>query len=79
MTTEQGTLLGARYQLGPVLGRGGMAEVRRALDTRLNRSVAIKQLRQGAVRWSLHWLSDRAHTAQVRQQRSECLGCDNGA
>ena len=45
MTTEQGTLLGARDQLGPVLGRGGMAEVRRALDMRLNRAVAIKQLR----------------------------------
>jgi len=45
VTAEQGTLLGGRYQVGPVLGRGGMAEVRRALDTRLSRPVAIKILR----------------------------------
>ncbi|MDR1386969.1 MAG: Stk1 family PASTA domain-containing Ser/Thr kinase [Propionibacteriaceae bacterium] len=39
------TLLGDRYILGPLLGRGGMAEVRRARDIRLERDVAIKRLR----------------------------------
>jgi eukaryotic-like serine/threonine-protein kinase len=37
--------LGDRYELGEVLGRGGMAEVRRGRDLRLGRTVAIKMLR----------------------------------
>ena len=37
--------LGDRYELGQVIGRGGMAEVRLARDLRLGRTVAIKQLR----------------------------------
>ncbi|MEV3902709.1 serine/threonine-protein kinase [Mycobacterium sp. NPDC050551] len=35
-------ILGGRYELRGVLGRGGMAEVRDGWDTRLNRAVAIK-------------------------------------
>jgi serine/threonine-protein kinase len=38
-------LLGDRYELGEVLGRGGMAEVRGGRDLRLGRIVAIKMLR----------------------------------
>ena len=34
-----------RYELGDVLGRGGMAEVREAVDVRLGRPVAVKRLR----------------------------------
>ena len=37
--------LADRYELGEVLGRGGMAEVRRGVDLKLGRPVAIKQLR----------------------------------
>lgn len=43
--TDEPRILGGRYQLGSALGRGGMAEVRRARDLRLGREVAIKQLR----------------------------------
>ncbi|HIT76928.1 MAG TPA: Stk1 family PASTA domain-containing Ser/Thr kinase [Candidatus Avipropionibacterium avicola] len=37
--------VGDRYEIGELLGRGGMAEVHRAIDSRLNRPVAVKQLR----------------------------------
>ena len=38
-------LLGDRYELGDVIGYGGMAEVHRGRDIRLGRDVAIKLLR----------------------------------
>lgn len=37
--------LGDRYEVGGLLGRGGMADVRVGRDLRLGRTVAIKQLR----------------------------------
>src|ERR671921_1854731 len=37
--------LGGRYELGRLLGRGGMAEVRLGTDVRLGRTVAVKRLR----------------------------------
>ena len=36
------SLAGGRYQLGQLVGRGGMAEVHVATDTRLGRTVAVK-------------------------------------
>jgi eukaryotic-like serine/threonine-protein kinase len=42
--------LGNRYELGGVLGRGGMAEVHVGLDVRLGRTVAIKTLRADLAR-----------------------------
>ncbi len=42
--------LGDRYELGEVIGRGGMAEVHLGSDLRLGRSVAIKVLRPDLAR-----------------------------
>ncbi len=46
----QFTHLGDRYEVGQVIGRGGMAEVHEGVDTRLNRRVAIKILRPDLAR-----------------------------
>ncbi len=44
------TVLGERYEIGGVLGRGGMAEVHRGRDLRLGREVAVKVLRSDLAR-----------------------------
>ena len=50
MTVTEGAapgvrLLAGRYQIGALLGRGGMADVHAGLDARLNRKVAVKLLK----------------------------------
>src|SRR5579864_4849957 len=43
--TREGVLIGGRYELGPLLRRGGFADVHTGVDRRLKREVAIKFLR----------------------------------
>ncbi|WP_461173180.1 Stk1 family PASTA domain-containing Ser/Thr kinase [Arthrobacter sp. Z1-9] len=43
-------VLSGRYEVGNLIGRGGMADVHRGLDTRLGRTVAIKLLRADLAR-----------------------------
>ena len=54
---SDGQVLAGRYEIGAVLGRGGMAEVRAGWDRRLGRSVAVKTL-----------LPDLAEEPGVRQR-----------
>jgi len=44
-TSRKSRIVGDRYRLGPVIGRGGMATIHRATDLRLDRDVAVKLLR----------------------------------
>ncbi|GAB7041398.1 MULTISPECIES: Stk1 family PASTA domain-containing Ser/Thr kinase [Catenuloplanes] len=48
--TAQARLLNGRYQVGELLGYGGMAEVHQGRDLRLGRDVAIKMLRTDLAR-----------------------------
>lgn len=57
---SQPRLLGGRYELDQLIGRGGMAEVYRARDLRLDRMVAVKMLRHDMA---------RDHTFQMRFRR----------
>jgi len=60
-------ILGDRYQVGEMIGSGGMADVFRGTDTRLNREVAIKILRSDLAR-------DPAFIARFRKEALAAAG-----
>ena len=66
----QPRLLGDRYELEGVVGRGGMAEVYRARDLRLDRTVAIKTLRADLAR-------DQTFQARFRREAQSAASLNN--
>jgi serine/threonine-protein kinase len=66
----QPRLLGDRYELEGVVGRGGMAEVYRARDLRLDRIVAIKTLRTDLAR-------DATFQARFRREAQSAASLNN--
>jgi eukaryotic-like serine/threonine-protein kinase len=68
--TSSPTTVGGRYELGELLGRGGMAEVRRAVDQRLGRSVAVKQLRTDLA-------TDPTFQARFRREAQSAAGLNH--
>ena len=66
----QPRLLGGRYELDGVVGRGGMAEVYRARDIRLDRIVAVKTLREDLAR-------DATFQARFRREAQSAASLNN--
>lgn len=67
---DVGRTLGGRYQLGEVIGHGGMAEVHLGTDLRLGRAVAIKVLRPELAR-------DPAFLARFRREAQSAAGLNH--
>ena len=64
--------VGGRYELGELLGRGGMAEVRKVTDTRLGRVVAVKRLRTDLA-------SDATFQARFRREAQSAASLNHPA
>ncbi|MBA2531507.1 MAG: Stk1 family PASTA domain-containing Ser/Thr kinase, partial [Nocardioidaceae bacterium] len=72
MTTDDASRLGDRYEVGALLGRGGMADVRIGQDLRLGRTVAIKRLRSDLA-------SDPTFLARFRREAQSAASLNHPA
>ena len=72
MNNQQPIVVGGRYELGELLGRGGMAEVRKGTDTRLGRVVAVKRLRTDLA-------SDATFQARFRREAQSAASLNHPA
>ncbi|MEY2453092.1 MAG: eukaryotic-like serine/threonine-protein kinase [Acidimicrobiaceae bacterium] len=71
------TVLGARYRLGPIIGRGGGADVFRADDLETGRPVAIKVLR-AVTPADLHRFEQEGHTLERLDHPAIVRMCGGG-
>ena len=65
-------ILGGRYEVGDLIGRGGMAQVHLGYDTRLSRTVAIKVLRSDLA-------SDPTFLARFRREAQSAAALNHPA
>ncbi len=70
MVDDASRILAGRYEVGEVIGRGGMAEVHIGHDTRLGRTVAIKILRSDLAR-------DPSFLARFRREAQASAGLNH--
>jgi serine/threonine protein kinase len=70
--TAPSRLVGNRYELGELVGYGGMAEVHRGRDMRLGRDVAIKVLRSDLAR-------DQTFLSRFRREAQAAAGLNHPA
>ena len=80
MSPSTPRLLGGRYEVDELIGRGGMAEVHKGYDTRLGRPVAIKILRSDHARDMsfLHRFRREAQSVAGLNHRSIVAVYDSG-
>ncbi len=71
--TEGDGLLGGRYELGGLLGTGGMAEVFRGRDIRLGRDVAVKVLRADLAREATFQQRFRREAQSAARLNAPCI------
>ena len=69
-TVEASRVLVGRYQVGALIGRGGMAEVHAGWDTRLGREVAVKVLRSDLAR-------DNSFLQRFRREAQSAAGLNH--
>lgn len=69
---EERRLLAGRYEVGDLIGRGGMADVHLGFDTRLGREVAIKILRSELAR-------DRSFLLRFRREAQSAASLNHPA
>jgi beta-lactam-binding protein with PASTA domain/predicted Ser/Thr protein kinase len=67
---SSGLRIGGRYEIGELLGRGGMADVRRGTDIRLGRTVAVKRLR-------VDLATDPTFQARFRREAQSAAGLNH--
>ena len=72
MVDHGSRILAGRYEVGELIGRGGMAEVHIGHDTRLGRTVAIKILRSDLAR-------DPSFQARFRREAQAAAGLNHPA
>lgn len=70
--TDDPKILAGRYEVGDLIGRGGMAEVHIGYDTRLGRTVAIKILRADLAR-------DPSFQTRFRREAQAAAGLNHPA
>ena len=70
--SENAKILAGRYEVGDLIGRGGMAEVHIGYDTRLGRTVAIKILRADLAR-------DPSFQTRFRREAQAAAGLNHPA
>src|SRR5690554_1661310 len=70
--TDEPKILAGRYEVGDLIGRGGMAEVHIGYDTRLGRNVAIKILRADLAR-------DPSFQTRFRREAQAAAGLNHPA